>query len=367
MEEFLSTCPRLVIFQALQIHIRPDVFDLPPMPYQSRGPSLPIEPLIRRAVFLCPNLVDLFIVPETPCSGDNFALELRLTAELFPQITHIEKRSFLDPDRTWRPDPAVAQFLAQLTQFSVLEEGHSYRTVNRLLKHTPGLTHLIATVPGYNCPVAECLQNRRDRIDAAMVHFRLRRNRCAPEKERQSRWDMVPISENRTKKLTHTCEKRILRLERWERRYMDPRSGVSWRCLHLRVVDLKLADQYQLEIFRYLTYACPNVQTLTLRMALKVGQANRRFRLTYYPVYSTGGKVCTRCSRRPKWCKYEERYEGADCWTKEEDTFWALGSLNKLEVLEVKCGNMPGVLCPSNFEFMRTVNFGRCFEDTPRK
>ncbi|KFH73026.1 hypothetical protein MVEG_00251 [Podila verticillata NRRL 6337] len=365
MAELLSTCPRLMTFQALQVHIRPDGSDLPPMQHRNGSPSLSIEPLIRRAVFLCPNLVDLSIVPENPCSDDNFALELRLTAELFPQITHIEKRSFLNPDRTWRPDPAVAQFLAQLTRFSVLEEGHSYKTVNRLLKHTPGLTHLIATVPGYNCPEAEYLQDRQDRIDDAMVHFRLHRNRCALKKERQSRWEMVPISENRTKKLMHTCEKRILRLERWEHRYMDPRSGVSWRCLHLRVVDLKLADQYQLGIFRYLTYACPNVQTLTLRMELKVGQANNLFQLTYYPVYSTGGKVCTTRSRRSKWCKYEEeRIEGAVCWTNEEDTLWALGSLNKLEVLEVKCRDVRGVLCPSNFEFMRTVNF---FEDTPKQ
>lgn len=40
-----------------------------------------------------------------------------------------------------------------------------------------------------------------------------------------------------------------------------------------------------------------------------------------------------------------------------EETLWTLGALNKSEVLEVKYWNVPGVLCPSDFEFLRTVNF----------
>lgn len=73
-----------------------------------------------------------------------------------------------------------------------------------------------------------------------------------------------------------------------------------------------VGDRDHVDFFRYLMHARPNVLVLTLRMlALGVGQANTKFQSIYYTVYSTGGNICAIRSQKQKWCKYEERLQGA--------------------------------------------------------
>ncbi|KAG0354346.1 hypothetical protein BG005_006550 [Podila minutissima] len=344
MEEFMSACPRLMTFQATSVRIL-SALSVPMTVMQQRPPeSLPVEPLYRHAALLCPNLVEFSIFSAYHSPGDTFAFHLRLTAKLFPQIKHIQAKTYRDLT-TWRPDHQAAQFLARLSRFSDLECGNDSGSVDRLLKHTPGLTHLITPSLSYSRPEADILRDQQGylklhqwRLDCAMWQPRYRRSQSATPQERMVLPNgvySVPLSRRRSRKLEHRVEKRILRREAGELRRMGRR--VSWRCLYLQVVDLQV-HMYgdQIELFRYLVHACPNVRELTLRLPeLRVGQAEMGSKLLCEPVDSgTEGASCKWRSPKAKWYTFEkERSVRTACWTTVEDTLWALGGLSKLEVI----------------------------------
>ncbi|KAG0293577.1 hypothetical protein BGZ96_002622 [Linnemannia gamsii] len=307
LDNFLSSCPQLVSFRATNIHIR-----AAGTTYRSLldTPSLSVEPLLQRAAFLCPNLVDLSITPSVSASIHTFELLLAKIAEFYPRTKHLNVLADSPMDcinPSWIPTPSVAKFLAQVTSINFVGRSHSAQQMDRLLRHTKAL---------------ECLASLNS------PYLRLRK------------------------------------IEYPKGQYLSLRT--SWRCLNLRKVDLVVLEvERQKDVFRHLTYACPNVEHLTLHLSeLRIGQDELTVQVTYENYLKRGFKLnWYRRSRLPlhRLMRRTGRYYGCiasrtirtEHWTTYEGTLWALGGMSRLETLVLRCQNVKGVLCPKDFNFMR--------------
>ncbi|KAG0045252.1 hypothetical protein BGZ83_009508 [Gryganskiella cystojenkinii] len=298
LEIFLSSCPQLVSFKAKNIHIRTHG-----TPYLLNTPSLAVEPLLERAAILCPNLVDISISPDACTPINTFERLLAKFVQYFPQTKHLVVQTPVCLDSSWAPTPTVAKFLAQVTsiQFVGNTNNHSAPNVDRLLRHTHALEHLLSS-----------------------------------------------SSYSRQRKTEYP-----------KQLYLSLKT--SWRCLHLREVELSVQDIARQEgVFRYLRYACPNVEHLTLYLSeLRIGQAERAVKVTYesYKHRAPGPNWCGRLPLHRRWRErgiyMAHREVRTEYWTKKEGTLWALGGLLRLETLVLRCQSVKGVLCPKDFKFMR--------------
>ncbi|KAF9991504.1 hypothetical protein BGZ80_005650 [Entomortierella chlamydospora] len=304
---FLSSCPQLVSFKAKNIHIRTQGT---PHHHLLNTPSLAVEPLLQRAAFLCPNLVDLSVIPDASAPINTFEHLLAKFAQYFPQTKHLVVQTPLCLDSSWVPTPTVAKFLAQVTSlgFSDSATTHSAQNLDRLLRHTHALERLCSA----------CLPYSRKR-----------------------------------------------KTEYPKQQYISLKT--SWRCLHLREIELSVPDVARQEgVFRYLRYACPNVEHLTLYLfELRIGQAEPAVQVTYetYKHRALGRNWCGRLPLHRLWRErgiYTARREVCtEYWTKKDSTLWALGGLLRLETLVLRCQNVKGVLCPKDFKFMQIRRGGR--------
>ncbi|KAG0089138.1 hypothetical protein BGZ92_005244 [Podila epicladia] len=360
MESFLSACPQLISFQAKNINIRTPGT---PLHHLQNTPSLPVEPLFQRAAFLCPNLADISVTPN-PCAPiDTFESLLAKLAQLYSQTKHLDVRQAVCIDPSWMPTARVAKFLAQVISIEFVTQDHAAQDVDRLLKHTHALEHL----KSYNSPYSRLREAEYPNLknDHANGMSAARLKRGIGLNNHASYWDYNIACQlylkRRFSKLSQQISKRLVHQRVMERRHTS--LVVSWRCLHLREVELNVSDVGRQEgVFQFVRHACPNVEHLTLHLSeLKVGQAGKAQRVTYEKYTET--ILCWRPRapkhRRESWTYERQRAIHTEFWMTHESTLEALSGLLRLETLVVRCAKVPGVLCPKDFEFLRTAGASR--------
>lgn len=318
MEAFLIACPRLIYFRARDVHFRQSGTDSSTnivLDY-TNVQSLPLKDVYRQVARLRPNLHYLSVTPERREPSDSLATQLRLMAELFPRIQHVDVEMHMPDDYDWYPDPVTAKFLAQLRS---LEFFHSYyyfpHRMDRLLKHCRKLI----------------------RLDAHVAY---------------SRPDPLP----------HLSVPRI--------RYQSSLSS-SWRCPHLRVLELGLpyytSVKQEEDVFRFLLHACPNLQELSLHLGtLRVGQEGLE-KVTHKEFYTETVTISRRHKRPYTFTETRAEYVATEVWKEEKNTFCLLGRLSRLERLHVSVGLVPGVLYLSTFAFLRRASIYDCGRDMTAK
>ncbi|KAG0088468.1 hypothetical protein BGZ93_010388 [Podila epicladia] len=347
MEEFLGSCPWLTFFKGMNVHIRSAGASTSDSPHASNTSSLPLEPFYRQASFLCPRIKDFALVPIHPFRN-SFDEQLALTAELFPHTQHLDVALSLTEE--WSADPVTIKFLAQLNSITFIGAEACHEDMNSLLKHCRRLTRLSAPDISYTRPEipSSVDQGVRAALDAAEDN----RHRCSTPQERKNyNWrKQVPISMVRRQKLHQRVEKRLVREETISRRHQPLWN--TWRCPRLRVLELRVgtakkevsAEVYE-DVFRFLGHACPNLEQLTLHLnTLWVGQ-ERQIESTRKELRTwTGPDNCTH-----SW----HQVVTVLVWQESIQVFQRLGRLNRLERLIVHVKSVPGVLCPSDFAFLR--------------
>ncbi|KAG0351239.1 hypothetical protein BG005_009297 [Podila minutissima] len=360
MDSFLSACPQLVSFQAKNIHLRTPGT---PRHHLQNTPSLPIENLLQRAALLCPNLVDISITPNSCAPIDTFESLLAKFAQLFSRTKHLDVRTAVRIDPSWVPTSRVAKFLAQVTSIEFVTQVHAAQDMDRLLKHTHVLEHL----KSYNSPYSRLGEteypNLKNDHAVGMTAARLKRGNGL--KNHDSFWDYnisgQPYRKHRISKLSQQVSKRLVHKWMMERRHTS--LVASWRCLHLREVELYVPDAGRQEgVFRFLRHACPSVEHLTLHLSeLKVRQADKATRVTYEKYTETVSRWRPRAPKHRcmSWTHEAQRAIHTKYWMTHESTLEALGGLSRLETLVLRCAKVPGVLCPKDFEFLRTAGAGR--------
>lgn len=354
MEEFLGSCPRLTFFKARNVHIRSAGASSSDPPHASNVSSLPLESLYRQASFLCPRLKDFALVPIDPFRN-SFDEQLALTAELFPHTRHLDVALSLTED--WSADPVTTNFLAQLNSIAFIGAEACHDDMNNILKHCRMLTRLSAPDISYTRPEipSSVDQGVRAALDAAEDS---RHRYSTPQERKCYNWStQVPISMVRRQKLHQRVEKRLVREEIISRRHQHLSS--SWRCPRLRILELRIgtakkevsAEVYE-DVFRFLGHACPNLEQLTLHLnTLWVGQE--------YQVEGTATELRTWTGRDHRTHSWNQLVKVL-VWQESIQVFQKLGRLNRLERLIVHVKKVPGVLCPSDFAFLRGAgNKGR--------
>lgn len=137
----------------------------------------------------------------------------------------------------------------------------------------------------------------------------------------------------------------------------------SWRCPRLRILELRIgaakaevsAEGYE-NVFRFLGHACPLLEQLTLHLnTLWVGQETQ--------VETTRTERQTRTEywiwhKKPisEYTYSRDVNVKVLVWQKNIQALRKLGRLGRLERLIVHVKNIPEVLCPSDFAFLRCVN-----------
>ncbi|KAF9307668.1 hypothetical protein BG003_000386, partial [Podila horticola] len=356
MEEFLGSCPRLTFFKAIDVLIQSVGASSADPPHASNVASLPLERLYRQASFLCPRLKDFSMVPINPFRN-SFDEQLALTAELFPHTQHLDVTLSLTED--WSADTVTSNFLAQLNSIAFIGKEACNEDMNSLLKHCRMLTRLSAPDVSYTRPPLKKPPSVDQGVRAALDAAEVNRHRSSTRQEQKyNSWrTQVPLSKVRHQKLHQRVEKRLIREEIISRRHQHLSS--SWRCSRLRVLEMRIgtenqvvsAEEYE-DVFRFLEHASANLEQLTLHLnTLWVGQE--------YQVETTKTELRTRIEHwewpnRPQRFTYSWReYVKVLVWQKGIQAFQKLGRLGRLERLIVHVKNVPGVLCQSDFAFLR--------------
>lgn len=292
IQEFLGSCPHLAHFSARDIHIRGEGTNSNSPLLRSYVYSHPMAPFYRQAARFCHKLQTFSIAPICANHSDTLAHHLALTAELFPQMPHVDVHMSLPCD--WSPDPKTAQFLAQLTSINF---GNSLHDMDRLLRHCRMLTRVNARNGLY---------------------------------QRPDRYSILPI-----------------RLISWR--------CPQLRTLDLRVNSLATVKEDE-DLFRFLVHACPNLVELTLGLgSLRVGQEElvvstvRKSRIVTKTITRHHKPPSTYSLNVVDEVKSEE-------WQEHRNIFCILGRFTRLQRLDVRVDKVPGVLYLSNFAFLRAGN-----------
>ncbi|KAG0320024.1 hypothetical protein BG000_003717 [Podila horticola] len=346
--------PYLNRIHTLELNIKSKRYDLALQPILKICSSL--DTLIIHGHNYAKTLKDFAMVPINPFRN-SFDEQLALTAELFPHTQHLDVTLSLTED--WSADTVTSNFLAQLNSIAFIGKEACNEDMNSLLKHCRMLTRLSAPDVSYTRPPLKKPPSVDQGVRAALDAAEVNRHRSSTRQEQKyNSWrTQVPLSKVRHQKLHQRVEKRLIREEIISRRHQHLSS--SWRCSRLRVLEMRIgtenqvvsAEEYE-DVFRFLEHASANLEQLTLHLnTLWVGQE--------YQVETTKTELRTRIEHwewpnRPQRFTYSWReYVKVLVWQKSIQAFQKLGRLSRLERLIVHVKNVPGVLCQSDFAFLR--------------